>query len=336
MNIFVCANSKSEVFKSFFDDAVIADINSMGNAYFADHTLSEEELSELIGGYDVCITCWGSPKISEKVLKNATDLKYIIHTCGSVANIVSEDVYKRGITVLCGNEFFARSVAEGVVAYLLSFLRHIPRISENLRTNGVWESFNMKNNYARSLSGKTVGLVSFGAITKHLIPLLYAHGCKIKLYSRHHIDSDYLKKYDIIQTDLNAIFKTCDIVSLHTSLNEHTKNMITKNQLSLLRDGAIFVNTARAALVCEKDLISEISTGRISAILDIFHSEPLKNPNAFTGRDNVFLMPHMAGPTVELRATITRELLASLKKCVSGEKSPYEVSLSKALEMSRG
>ena len=333
MNIFVAVDSSSENFKSFFDSEAVLRIKNSGKSYFADHRLSEEELASLIDGYDACITCWGSPPFSEAVLKNASSLKYIVHTCGSVSSIVNDAVYDRGITVLSGNDFFAHSVAEGVIAYILSALRYIPRISENLRINGKWDRFNLTNNYARSLLGKTVGLISFGAITKYLIPMLAAFDCKIKLFSRQTIEQGYLSKYNAVQTDIDSIFKTCDIVSIHTALNEHTKNMITKKQLSLLKDGAVFVNTARGGVVCEDDLISEILTGRISAVLDVYHREPLEASSPLIGRDNVFLMPHMAGPTIDLRKKITHALLDSLERCEKGEKSPYEISRKKASEM---
>ena len=334
MNILVAFNPEADSFSTFFNEDVKKKLAQMGNVYFFSKKPTEELIAEKIKGADVLITGWGTPQISGKILKNADKLRYILHTGGSVASIITDEVYDKNITVLSGNEIFAHSVAEGVIAYILSALRHIPRIEEALRCKGEWESLDTPYNHNRSLIGKTVGIVSFGAISRYLIPMLAAFGTKIKLYTRKDISKDYLEKYNIVKTDLNDIFKTCDIVSIQTAYNPNTENMINKSHLSLLKDGALFVNTARSRIVNTADLISELKTKRISAVLDVFDNEPLESESPFIKMENVFLMPHMAGPTVDMRAHITKSLIDCIKNCEAGEEVIYKIGREHAKEMS--
>ena len=118
------------------------------------------------------------------------------HTGGSVANYVCEEVYKKGITVISGNEMYAESVAEGVIAYILSSLRMIPRFSHRLSYDKVWESQDLGRNYAKGLLDRTVGIVSYGTISKYIIPMLQPFHVKIKLYSRKTMPQEFLEEYE--------------------------------------------------------------------------------------------------------------------------------------------
>ena len=335
MNILVAVDTKASFFPTFFDKKALDKLKNTGTVYFFDETPTPETIAEKIKGIDVLITGWGTPAIDENILKNADKLKYILHTGGTVASLVNDAVYDKGITVMSGNEIYARSVAEGVIAYILSALRNIPRIEQSLQLKGQWENLNNEENHNRSLIDKTVGIVSFGTISRYLVPLLSAFGVKILLYSRKTLPDEYKDKYNITQTDLETLFSSCDIVTVQTAQNPDTLNMINEKHFSLLKDGALFVNTARGGIINTASLIKELKTGRISAILDVFNSEPLEKDNPLIGMENVFLMPHMAGPTVDLRSKVTQTLIDCIKKHKSGEDVIFIIDRQKAKEMTR-
>ena len=115
MNILVSI-PQGDLFNAFIYKDTVERMRKMGNVVLNETNaqFTHEELCEKIKGMDVVITGWGSPWIDEDVLQYADSLKYVAHTGGSVANYVCEEVYKRGITVISGNEMYAESVADGI------------------------------------------------------------------------------------------------------------------------------------------------------------------------------------------------------------------------------
>lgn len=336
MNILVSI-PQGNLFDSFIYKDTVERMRKLGNVVLNETNahFTHEELCEKIKGIDVVITGWGSPCIDEDVLKYADSLKYVAHTGGSVAVYVCEEVYKRGITVISGNEMYAESVAEGVIAYILSSLRMIPRFSNRLSYDKVWESQDLGRNYAKGLLDRTVGIVSYGTISKYIIPILQPFHVKIKLYSRKTMPKEFLEKYNIEQVSLEELFSTSDIVTIQTAKNPHTIGMINKKHLSLMKDGALFVNTSRGPIVDENDLIEEVKKDRIYVMLDVYNQEPLPQDSPFLGREKVLLMPHMAGPTIDRRDAITNALLTDIENHMAGKPLTLEIPWELAREMTQ-
>ena len=145
------------VFRTFFDADAMAALEHIGTVHW--NTLgrqyTQDELGAAVRGMDICVTGWGTPVFDEAVLAQADRLRLIAHTGGSVKPYVTDAVYGRGIRVVSGNEVFAESVAESVVAYALASLRQIPYHSVNL-AGGIWpESF-----ANRGLLDRSVGIVA--------------------------------------------------------------------------------------------------------------------------------------------------------------------------------
>ena len=124
--------------------------------------------------------------------------------------------------------------------------------------------------------------------------------------------------------DLDEALRRADIVSVHTPLNDRTRGLLSRERLSLLRDGATLVNTARGAIVDEDALVAELVSGRISAGLDVFAHEP-HVPEALRALPNVVLTPHIASATVETRAAMTRVVVDNVLAFQRGEPLPNPV-----------
>jgi phosphogluconate 2-dehydrogenase len=97
------------------------------------------------------------------------------------------------------------------------------------------------------------------------------------------------------------LLRTSDAVSLHLRLSDRTQGVIGRRELALLKDGAIFVNTARGKLVDETALIDELCSGRIFGALDVFADEPIHSDHPLLARENVILTPHAGWATDEVR-----------------------------------
>ena len=299
---------KNVNFPHFFTDKNIALANSLGEMVWNGETrqLTPAEIAARIGDCEAYFTGWGSQPIDESVLAAAPNLKLLVHLCGSVAPVVNDALWERGIRVICGNDFFAESVAEGTIGYMLAALRDIPAYSTALKEQCKWKPANA---YTKSLLGKTVGIVSYGTIARYLVRMLRPFRVKIKVYDIAPLPEADVAAYGLQQASLAEVFSTCDIITVHTPLYEKTYRMIGEDLLRMIPEGALFVNTSRGAIIDQAALERELATGRFNAVLDVYEKEPLPKESPLTGLENTLLMPHMAGPTTDFLQVITETLL---------------------------
>ncbi|MBR4173118.1 MAG: hydroxyacid dehydrogenase [Clostridia bacterium] len=272
--------------------------------------LGGEELKKALAGFDAVITGWGQPKIMRDDLDT---VKIIVHTGGTVGGIVDLGVFDGDVTVLSGNDFYSESVAEGVISYMLFALRKMGSYSQLIKNcDWTWEA------KTEGLLGQSVGLVSLGAISKKLIPMLKPFTKDIKVYSTRP-NPDTAKEMGFTYAGLDEIFKTCKIVSVHTAMNSETRHMINKHHFDLLSDGALFINTSRGGVIDEVALCDALKENRFTALLDVYDPEPPKADNPLLKLDNTILFPHMAGPTYDRREKITLALIDDMMRFFGGE-----------------
>ena len=277
------------------------------------------------------MTGWGHPMMGSKCLEG-TSIKLIAHTGGSVADYVSQDVYEAGIKVISGNNLFAESVAEGTVGYMMLALRKMVDYVHDTR-EGNWRSEACAP--TEGLLDQAVGLVGMGAITKQLIPMLKPFRVKLKLYSGYPIDPEYLAQNNAQQASLEEIFSTCKIVSIHSALNERTLGMIGKEHFDLLQDGAVFINTARGAIIREDEMIEALQEKRFMAVLDVYAKEPPEVDTPLRQLKNVYCMPHVGGPTNDRSPVIAMRLADDIRRFEKGQKLRYEITGEYAKRMTK-
>lgn len=284
----------------------------------------EEELAEKLRGVDICISGWGNTPFHEKTLKYADKLKLIAYIGGSVRPMVGDAAFERGIRVCSGNRVFAESVAEGVLAYMLCSLRRIGEYEARMAA-GEWPSLIG----TRGLLGRSVGLVGYGMIAEYLVKFLKPFGCRIMVSSRH-ISAEELAEAGIEAAAAEEIFRTCDVVSLHSSLTARTKHSIGADLLNSMKDGALLVNTARGALIDEEALVLVLQERPVWAALDVFETEPLPMDSPLRECERVLLMPHAAGPTADRRYVVTSHVLDDIGRFLNGEPLDCEIDFARA------
>ncbi|RHP33639.1 hydroxyacid dehydrogenase [Lachnotalea sp. AF33-28] len=287
--------------------------NCLGRHY------SQEELRELLGGTDVVVTGWGTPGVKGSMIKQVRR-QLLAHMGGSVAPYTDQSAFDKGLEVTCANEIFAKSVAEGTMAYILAGLRQIPFWDRNLKA-GEWRNDTFSNH---SLMKKRVGITGYGAVARNLLPLLKAFDAEILLNSSHLSEED-CSRLKVKQASLDEIFETCDVISLHNGLNEETGGMITRRLLEKIKKDALFVNTARGGLVDEEALADLLQAERFYAVLDVYQTEPLPVNSRFCKLSRAILMPHMAGPASDLYGLCGKTVVEEIARFVRGEALKYEV-----------
>ena len=277
-----------------------------GSVREADAPLSEETVIRSIGDSEVYMTCWGSPRLSAPILETAPDLKLLVHLGGTVAPFVSDEMWARGIRVISGNAFLAESTAEGALAYLLAAQREIPFYSRELKENKRWKKSDSEN---RGLLGKTVGIVSYGAVARNFVRMLQPFRVKILVYDIVPIPEEEKKRYGMEQVNPDTLFSESEIISIHTPLNDKTHRLIGRELLRLIQPNALLLNTSRGQVIDQSALEAELETGRFRALLDVFETEPPAPDCKLFSLPNVIMMPHMAGPTTDLRPQIAQALI---------------------------
>jgi phosphoglycerate dehydrogenase-like enzyme len=251
------------------------------------------------------------------VLQAANKLKIHAHTGGSVASYITKEEYDKGIIVLSGNDIYAQSVAEGCLCYTLCAQRRIVDYNNTVHQGG-WRP---TPDHTMGLIGKKIGLVGFGAIAKYYIDLLRWFQPELLIASKYITEEEALHLGGHKAT-LEEVFSTCDVISLHAAMNEENKNIITEELFSLIKPGALFVNTARAGLMEEQIFYEALKTKRFRAVLDVYHQEPIPVNHVLRSLDNVMLMPHIAGPTFDMREKVVLRLLDDI--LAIGENKEYK------------
>lgn len=349
MKVLVCSDKNTLFAKggnpnpefNFFSEENVKLIESKFDEVIWNETgrqFTTEELIERVKDVDAIITCWGSNKLTEEILKHAPKLKIVAHMAGSVAPIVSEALYDRGIKVIGANDNqFSESVAEGAIAYMMLSLRRMYQTVKACKDNKEEGWKEARLHPKRGLMDRTIGIVSYGAIADHLARMLQPFHPTIKVYSRS-ISDEKLKQYNMQRASLEEIFSTCDIISIHTAWNKYTENMISKDLLKMIKKDALLINTARGKVIDEPAMIEELKTGRFNAVLDVFWEEP--HPYEAGGLydlDNVIIMPHQGGPTSDRYRWIAKTIINDVYDYLTeGKPLKYEIPKEKGLYMTIG
>ena len=261
---------------------------------------NEEEVIELLRDTKAEALITEHDEVTEQVIALYPDLRFIGVCRGTPSNVAVKTATQAGIPVFFTPARNAQAVAEMFVANVITFLRNTLAGIDWLK-GGNWGEgahtsyLQFKGN---ELAGKTVGMVGFGAVGQRIASLLTCFPCPVQFYDPFVEDSmpGYRK------TSLEDVFSTSDIVSIHLPVNAHTKGMIDKRLLGMMKQDAIFVNTARAVVVNRLDLLEVLENKQIrGAILDVFdHEPPDETDNRLIHHPRVLPTPHIAGATHEV------------------------------------
>lgn len=318
--------------ESFLPSAVRERLESVAQVDYNTMTrnFTPDELRERLRGVDVALTGWGTTLFDETVLQGADRLKLIAHTGGSVTPVMSDEAYDRGIRVISGNELYAESVAESVLAYALAALRRIPDYLDRTKNGGWYEN----GEVWEGLLDQNVGIIGYGMTSRHLLRMGKAFRLKFKVLEKPYLTEELQREYGFETASLDEIFSTCKIVTLHCGMTKAYYHLVDERLLGLMPDGALLINTARGPVIDEQALIAELRRGRIRAVLDVYEEEPLSRESELRRLPNAYCIPHMGGPTYDRRSLITMALIDDILRMERGEAMQLEITRSYAAHMS--
>ena len=252
------------------------------------------------------------------ILNLLPKLKYI-GVLATGYNVVDLDVARqREIVVTNIPAYSTQAVAQMAIAHLLNITQRVAHYAHEVH-NGVWSAqpdFCYWNTPLIELAGKKIGIVGFGNTGQATAQIAEALGMEVWVYTSKPKKS-LPKKYQ--KVTLNELFSACDVVSLHCPLTAENKEMVNSFRLSLMKQGAILINTSRGGLIDEKALEQALLSGKLlGAGLDVLSSEPVPNGNPLLKLKNCFITPHIAWATRESRMRLMNQAVENLKAWMEG------------------
>jgi len=251
--------------------------------------LTSSQLAEMIPGVDGYIA--GLDTIDRNALAAADRLRVIARYGVGVDAVDLEAAEEKGIVVTNTPSANSSSVAELTVGLMISLLRNIPAAAQ-ATNSGEWPRMR-----GLSLEGKTIGLVGFGAIGKHVAQRLSGFGCRVVVFDPVATE-EQADGMGVALLSLGEVIRTADLLSLHCPVTEETRGMVDAGFLEKMKPGSYLINTARGELVDEEALTTALQSGKLfGAGLDVFSKQPPEALNPLLGLPQVLATPHMGAHT---------------------------------------
>lgn len=257
-----------------------------------------ERLRELVSDCSGLVVR-GATQVDRRLLEQAGKLRIIGRAGTGVDNIDLTAASERGVVVVNTPGGNSISVAELTLGLMLACARRIPRADSALKA-GRWEKSALRGH---ELYGKTLGLVGLGRIGREVARRAAALGMKLLGYDPF-VNRQQAQKLEVELVELDELLRRSHVVSLHLPLNERTREMLGREQLQLMKPGAILINAARGGLVDEQALLEALQSGHLqAAACDAFAQEPSPNPQ-LVGHPSLVATPHIGASTVEAQEQV--------------------------------
>ena len=253
-------------------------------------------------------------QVTREIIEAAPKLKIIARAGVGLDNIDIKAADDCGVVVSAALGINATAVAELTLGLALALSRSIVERDASTR-RGEWNRA-----AGAELSGKTWGLLGFGATGRAVAKLLGGFGCEVIAYD------PFVKSADSAKlVDLDSVIKNADVISIHLPATKETTGLINSALLGKMKPSAILVNVGRGEVIKEQDLEVALKDKVIAgAALDVRATEPPKD-DLFRGLSNVILTPHIAGITKESQAAINRVLVSEIEAALTGSPQKYAV-----------
>jgi len=207
------------------------------------------------------------------------------------------------------------STSELTIGLIISLLRYIPKANSSVVSNNVWNRDLFRS---RQLSRMKIGIIGLGRIGGHVAMYARSFGMNVSAYDPYQLDSRF-KELCVVREDLKFILESSDIITIHANLRSDNHNLISYNEVDIMRKGVLLINTARGGLLDELAVSNGLVRGKIGGVaVDVLESEHKEvhwstSPLVKLARDgmNVLITPHIGGCTTDAMH-ITEEYMSNL------------------------
>lgn len=279
---------------------------------------STEELYELLPEADVLCTSFDYPTRAT-LLQQAHKLHLIANFGVGYNNIDIDYARAHGIAVTNTPQAVILPTAELTLALMLDCARRVSELDRLIRrTPGQRPTIGRMGYLGVHLAGKTLGLIGYGRIASAVAVRARAFGMKILYNKRMPLSQEEEARQGITYASLDTLLSTSDFISIHTPYSMETHHFIGERELAKMKPTAIFINTARGAVVDEEALVQALQQGTIMAAgLDVFEQQDNPHPSLCT-LDNVCMTPHTGTQTADARRDMNAEMLENVVRFLAG------------------
>lgn len=297
-------------------------LTSAGHALLVDASLDGDSLTAAIADHEVLIV--RSTKVDAATLAAGSDLKLVIRAGAGTNTIDKQSAAEKNIRVCNVPGANAIAVAELVMGMMISLDRNIPDNVSDLN-NGVWNK--KKYSVARGLYGQSVGILGLGSIGFAVAERARAFGMDVFAISkpgRSKAAEQRISAAGIQQLgSMDKLLQRCDIITLHMPATEETTNMVNKDFLGKMNDGAMLINTSRGELVDEAALLGAIKNNGLRVALDVYNNEPGAGDSSFTSdiatHPGVCSTHHIGASTTQAQVAVSDGVLDVIAAYQNGD-----------------
>jgi phosphoglycerate dehydrogenase-like enzyme len=301
-NFPVAADFAREMALSGYDMAI-------AEARSAEYKAAIKDADYLVGFVDMLV--------DRQLFLDGPKLKLIQLLSAGYNNADIEAARAAGVPICNNGGANSTAVSEHALLLMLAVSRQLVKQHQDV-ANGRWRGNTAPD--LRELRDKTLGIVGLGSIGKKTARLARAFGMHVTYYDIARLSEAEEDALGLRFRLFRELLASSDLISLHVPLNASTRHMIGAEELGLMKDSAILINTARGPVVDEAALIKALESRQIAAAgLDVFDEEPTPPDNPLLRLDNVTLTAHMAGPTFDSHKARVRNAFDNVQRVNRGE-----------------
>ncbi len=284
-------------------------------AYDDSTGLTEDQLAERIGDADIVVPA----RMDASLMVKCPNLKYIALSSTGYNTVDLEAAKARGILVSNNPRYGSYSVAQHAMALLMELTNRMAVLDAEVRS-GQWaasKKYVATERQLFELDGKTCGIYGFGRIGQNLGRMAKGMGMRVLACDSYPTEEGAaIAEY----VDLDTLLIESDVISLHCPLLDSTRNVINKDTIAKMKDGALLLNVARGELIVEEDLAEALRSGKLGgAGLDVTRTEPVNMDNPLFGAPNCYITPHTAWCTPEAKVRMFSQCIDHIEAFISGK-----------------
>lgn len=288
-------------------------VKEVCDAVIYDNT-TEEEKWDRLSEAEIVLT--NKVIIDHAVLDRFPNIKYI-GVCATGYNVVDvAAAEEKGIVVTNVPAYSTDSVVQLTIGFLINLASKIKAHDESVH-RGEWaDSVTFSYQVAPSveLVGKTLGIYGFGSIGRGVAEVAQALGMNILVYTAHPANYISYVGKNLRFCDETSLFRHSDFLTLHCPMTEETADLICKEKIALMKDGAMLINVSRGGMVNEEDLAEALRSGKLAgAAIDVVKEEPLRTKTAILDAPNLIITPHIGWATKEARDRLVKIIAENIK-----------------------
>ena len=257
---------------------------------FHDTAINEDALVERLRGIEIIVLTRERTKFTRTLIERLPKLKLLVTTGFRNASIDRQATTER--RSVCGTYSLHSTTMELTWALILALARNI--VIENQSLRGKWQT-----TLGVMLQGKVLGIVGLGDLGSKVAAVAKAFQMEVIAWSQN-LTVERAASLGVQRVDKEELFRHADFLTIHLLLSQRTRGLIGQAELSLMKPTAYLINTSRAPIVDEQELIVTLKNHRIAgAAIDVYNQEPLPADHPLLSLDNVLLTPHLGYVTAE-------------------------------------